>query len=255
MPSSVLVQSVCRSLDVLQAVARSEEGLSLQEIARVLGVRPSTAHNLVRTLAARRFLTRVDRPVRYRLGPAVFDLAAAHWSRSLVYRAGKVFHSLARQLPRVTWSLAEAIGGEVAITLRLSPERPGFLEQPRNRVMHPYGSASALLFQAYWSDEERQEYRRRHPFPEAGAHLWGDLAQLDRFLDEVRRRGYALPRFREDPLLKVGVPLFSPGGELTATLGASAPVEAVGEEEMVQHALAGAREIAGPADAARGEAL
>ncbi|MDH7568869.1 MAG: helix-turn-helix domain-containing protein [Armatimonadota bacterium] len=244
MPGSDLVQSVCRSLDVLELVARAEQGLSLQEVARALGVRLSTAHNLVRTLTARQFLVRTSRPVRYRLGPAVLDLASAHFSRAMVREAAEVLRSLANRLPVATLSLAEVVGGEVATTLRVSPERPGFVEQPRHRVMHPYASASALVFQAYWGVEERQEYRRRHPFAEHGAHLWGELASLDRFLDEVRRLGYAAPRFPEDPVLKVGVPLFSPGGELTAVLGVSAPADAADEKEMVHHGLAAAAHIA-----------
>ncbi len=227
MPGAELVQSVTRSLDLLEHVAHAEAGLTLQELAEALGVKPPTAHNLARTLLARRYLVKSERPVRYRLGPAALTLAVAFSSRAVIDRAAETFGELARRFAPVTWSLTEAVGSEVVMVLRAGPERPGFCERPR-RVMHPYGSASAVLFQAFWSDEERRAYRQAHPFWEYGAHVWRTEEEFDRLLAEVRRTGRAEPVFRAEDAHLLAVPVFGPTGELVAAAGARLPREATG---------------------------
>lgn len=170
MPGDNLIQSVLRSLTLLECVAGSENGLTLQEMARALGVPPPTAHNLARTLLSRGYLEKVSHPVRYRLGAAVFELVQARGRRELARRAGEMLPQLAAAFPAATLTFTEIVGGEVLPALRMSPERPGFLQQGYGQPMGAYTSASALLFQAFATDLEREDYRRRYPFAEYGAH-------------------------------------------------------------------------------------
>lgn len=78
MPHSDLVQSVTRAVAILELVAGSPASMSLKEICEALGLKVSTAHNIVRTLIAKGLLAGSARPVRYMLGPAVGRLAMAY---------------------------------------------------------------------------------------------------------------------------------------------------------------------------------
>jgi len=218
-----LVQSLERGLAVLETVARSDRGASLRTIAEELGLKAPTAHNLVRTLAAHGWLERVGPPVRYRLGAAVEGLVRAQSENGLRREAAAAMEALQGDWPDAILTLAEHRGTEVFIVLRMAPERPGFLEEPRGHELHPYGSASALLFQALWPADTRMAYRRAHPFSEQGARLWKSASRLDRFLAEAGARGFVEVEFPEDAQVKMAASVPGPGGVPVATLGAAVP--------------------------------
>lgn len=68
-------QTLDRGLQILEAVARSGDPLSVAHVARLVGLDRTVAHRLVSTLAARGFLHREDSG--YRLGPSCLALASA----------------------------------------------------------------------------------------------------------------------------------------------------------------------------------
>ncbi len=212
-------------MDALFLLAQHPEGLPLGEIARELHVKPPTAHNLLRTLASRGFVERLRDPVRYRLGGGLLDLAATHWRALLPYRGQEAVTRLARRFPSAVMTLAQFVGREVVAMLRASPERPEWAERGAYQTMHPYGTASALVFQAFWTEEQRAAYRQWHPFWEHGAHLWRDIEAVDEFLEQVRQRGHAVPDQLNKPVWPAAVPVFSPGGGPAAALGIAIPLD------------------------------
>lgn len=247
MSDTALIQSVLRGLDILGVVAQRPEGLRLSEVADQLGLKAPTAHKLIRTLVSRGFVERSRRPIRYRLGPAMLELAARHWHSHLLLRAPTIMRGLRIAFPPGTATLCEHLGGEVMVMLRMSPERPDFVERPTHRVMSPYSSASALAFQAFWSADDRAAYRQRYPFWEHAAHLWQRPEDLDAFLSDVRTRGLAAPEFSGRNAYPCAAPIFDTKGILQGTIGLSVPGEAADADTRtrIQGELArAARELA-----------
>jgi DNA-binding IclR family transcriptional regulator len=226
MPKSDLVQSLSRGLEIIRTVAGSDDGLTLAQLSESLGVKAPTAHNLARTLVAHNFLEKSTRPTRYRIGAALGELYAARLERALVREAVPVVASLYRDLAGATVTFCEDVGGQVVTRLRMSPDRGGVLERPRERMMHPYGAAASLVFQAYWPADRREAFRRRFPFWEYGAHLWGDEDRLEEMLKVIRRHGLAVPEGLGNKGLLAAGPVMGPGEELLGTLGVSFPAEA-----------------------------
>lgn len=221
MTGNHVVQSLMRAVDILECVGRSEDGATLQELSKELGLKPPTVHNLARTLTLRHLLEKVQGPTRYRLGGAVRDLARIQTGSRLLLKAPELMRGIHKQFPDAAVVLAQSFSGDVYRVMRLSPERPGVIERPRGESMQPYTTASATLFQAYWSGEERSAYRRRHPFPEYGAGTWASEEDYDALVTETRKQGYATLRFRRSGYFSVSAPVFSPGHELLGAFGAS----------------------------------
>ncbi|MDD2708192.1 MAG: helix-turn-helix domain-containing protein [Verrucomicrobiae bacterium] len=228
MSNSDLVQSVARSLQILEMVGRSEAGVTLQEMARRLEVQPSTAHNLARTLVNGRFLQKKIHPIRYELGLAFFELVEIQQKRVFRQELARVVKDVFERLPGATVTVTESVNGEILNVLRMSPELPGMLQQPQGRVMNPYTTAASLVFQAFWPEAERNAYRQRHPFDEFGAHLWKTLKRLDDFLEQSRRKGFVLFPTESRPFC-MAAPIFSPRHDLMGALGVS--METVREKD------------------------
>lgn len=222
--------------------------MTLRELAESLDLKQPTVYKLVRTLLAAGFLEKTERPVRYSLGSGVFELADEYWQRTLLRRAEVVVRRLFEQLQEYGANvvLAEAPTGEVETVLRMSPERPGILERPRGRLMSSYASACTLAFQAFWTERERREYQRRHPFWEQGAYLWDTAEKLEALLKDIRDKGYAVPFFKTKNVYLVAAPVYGGNQQLVAVLGASMPEQEIPEavwKEQVKLVVEAAAEL------------
>jgi len=240
------IQSLARGLDALEAVAGSETGLTLPELARRLGVGSTTAFNVGATLAAKGYLEKTSRPVRYCLGPAATRLAAVYERRAWLGRAGAAMLTLAQRYSGATFVLGELLGGEVGVVLRVDPERPSVLERPHGRVMSPYTSALVLGFLAFGSATDTAAYRRRHPFSEFGIAFWRSEGALASFLAESRSRGCVEVVSGAAPF-RCAAPIYGAGDEFTACLGArfDVPSEADAGRALVEAVRAAARRVSG----------
>lgn len=242
LPGDSLVQSLSRGLEILELLARAGEGLGLAQVAEGLSVKPPTAHNLLRTLVAHGFVEKTGRPVRYVLGSAIPRLAQLHATRTWAERAEASLRALSRCLPEATLTIAEYAGGEVSLVLRMSPENPGVMEHPRARHMHAYGSASALVFQAFLREEDRDAYRQRYPFWEYGAQLWQTPEALEACLRQTREQGHCVPPSAGAGTFCVAAAVLGQDGTIQATVGAS--LAARGEEGRRVDCIEGVKETA-----------
>jgi len=225
MPRSELVQSVTRALDILWLLSGTPGGMALRDIAAALRMKPPTVHQLLRTLAARGFVEKTLDPVRYRVGAAVWQVAEARWGHQLVEKAPAILQRLAERFPEAVVTFTQAIGTEVMAMLRMTPERPGFLERPRERVMQPYNTASSLVFQAFWNEETRGAYRRRYPFEGYGTHRWKNQEEVEQFIAGIRTGGYALLPGTGENLCAIAAPVLTERG-IQGALGVALPVSA-----------------------------
>lgn len=219
MPGNDLVQSVVRGLDILTHVGQHADGVSLNDLAAAVDLKTPTVHKLLRSLASRGFVEKTERPVRYRLGPAVLEIANSYWAGEKMARAEAACRELAGRFPQGTITLCRSVGGEVMCLLRLSPERPSVLQRPVGRAMAPYTSASALLFQAFWTEESRSAFRARHPLWEEGGHVWESETALDTHLAGIRECGLSEAPKGLPKASALAAPVFDRRKSLWASLG------------------------------------
>ena len=173
-----------RLVDLVEALAaRPDQGLSLTELARHLGVTPATCHPMVTALTSRGWLRR--HPVRrtYRLGPAFVALgraAAGAAETQELARAALV----ALQQEHPCDGVVLAAGDDVTTIVDLVPDRRGSGLQIGDQVpvRAPLGASIAA-----WSDAAAVErWLSAGDPPEALRRSYEEL------LDAVRGRGFAV---------------------------------------------------------------
>lgn len=215
------VQSVARALALLDAVADSEGGLGVNELARRIGVNASTASRLLATLEAGGLLERSPGGP-YRLG------------LKLVALSDRVLGQLdvrERARPWLTWLVQETgetatlsvPGGGQAITVDFVPSASSVVSLARlgrPSVAHATAVGKVMLafgFDALGFDpggELTAFTERTITDPEA----------LARELESVRAAGAAeAVGEREPDLNALAAPVLGRGGELAAILGLQAP--------------------------------
>jgi DNA-binding IclR family transcriptional regulator len=212
------IQSLQHAMTVVEAIAASEDGLRLLDLAQQVGLSSSAVHHIVVTLSAQGWLVRDAQPIRYRLGPVLLGLPGRqlHRQRCVVIDAAMI--DLLQRSGADSVNLCEATGLEMLLTRTVRADRPDEVTPVSGSVLQPYTSAASLVHLAFWPAERSQTFREQRPFEVHAGTMWPSRAGFDDALARTRSAGCAdLPL--NDPLaLRLGVPVFDAVGALIASL-------------------------------------
>jgi IclR family KDG regulon transcriptional repressor len=230
-----MVQSVTRALGLLEQVATHEDWVGVRELAREVGLKAPTAHNLLRTLASKRFLEFDEQSGRYRVGLAVLLLARR------VERLPRLAAFARPYLERVFAEVGETtvvcalIAGRVVIVDYRQGNQPVSVAHHESVIEHPHTLASGKLLLAFCDRAVQLRYAKGEPLGKLGPNVPRTVTGLLDDLRKVRSRGYAeAVDARGYGIGAVAVPVFGPGHEVEVTLACSAPVSRFGRERRRQ---------------------
>jgi IclR family acetate operon transcriptional repressor len=212
------VRSVTRAVALLDALAESDAGLGVNELARRIHVNASTASRLLATLERERIVERSPGGP-YRLGLKLVELS----DRVL---SGLDVRELAR--PWLTWLVEETgetatlsvPGAGEAVTVDFVPSAASIVSMARvGRPSVPHATAAGKVMLAFAGpDAERGELAA---YTERTITNWDEL---ERQLTEVRRSGVAeAAGEREADLHALAAPVLGRDGRLLAILGVQGP--------------------------------
>lgn len=240
------VQSVHRSLDLLETIASRGGHLSLGELSEASRIPMATTHRLLRTLLQRGYVRqRGDR--RYALGLRMVPLGAA--ANAL---ASETVHAVLADLVRdlgETSNLA-VLAGRRAEYVAQAPSRHSmrmFTEVGQRVDLHSTGVGKAML--AHLGEGDAAAVLGEGTLASHTAHTLVRHEDLHAALSAIRRDGYALDDEEQELGVRcVAVPVPGPGPAMAVSV--SGPVSRV-TDEVVQRAVpalqvAARRLVAGP---------
>ena len=197
-PATGAVQSVERSLELLELMADAGGEVTLSQLASSSGLPAPTIHRLLRTLVAGGYV-RQEPSRRYALGPRLIRLGDS---------ASRMLGSWARpRLEELMNALGETanlalLDGDEAVYVAQVPSRHSmrmFTEVGRRVALHCTGVGKALL--AQMTNDEAGAVLRRTGMRTLTPRTVIDPGALLRELTEIRERGYAV----DDGEQEVGV--------------------------------------------------
>ncbi|WP_020577997.1 IclR family transcriptional regulator [Actinopolymorpha alba] len=226
------VQSVERSLDLLELMADADGEVTLSQLASSSGLPAPTIHRLLRTLVAGGYVRR-EASRRYALGPRLIRLGET---------ASRMLGASAR--PHLT-ALMDALGetanlalldGDEAVYVAQVPSRHAmrmFTEVGRRVALHSTGVGKALLAQQ--SDNEVTALLQRTGMPARTHRTFTKPRQLLDELAAIRARGYAV----DDGEQEVGVRCIAvtvPETPTPTAISVSGPAARITDEVVAQAA-------------------
>jgi IclR family transcriptional regulator, acetate operon repressor len=183
------VQSVGRSLELLELMADAAGEVTLSELAASSGLPAATIHRLLRTLVGGGYV-RQEASRRYALGPRLIRLGDIA-SRMLGTWARPYLATLTEAVGE-TANLALLDGDEAVYVAQIPSKHPMrmFTEVGRRVALHSTGVGKALL--ALRTDEEVLALLARTGMPTRTTRTLTDADELLRDIATIRARGYAV---------------------------------------------------------------
>lgn len=186
------INSVARAMNILTAIARSETGLSVREIAETIGVERQTAYHLVHTLADMGFIARGERR-NYRLGLKTGVLAEAFQRQ---FSAPDHLRPLVRSLAATTGETCYAVGwwqGEiVTLDVARGTNAVRAAEVPHGQYEHAHARAAGKVLLAFAPGLRAREYLAGKPLVALTPSTLTDLGALQSEFETIRKNGYAI---------------------------------------------------------------
>jgi IclR family transcriptional regulator, KDG regulon repressor len=229
---SATLGSVANAARVLKSFTSAEREWGVSDLARKLGIAKSTAHRLLATLTDEGLLEQDLETGRYRLGLAVFDLAAAAQSMDLHEAALSPMTDL-RNRTGETVQVAVLDGREVVYVERLdSPNTLRlFLEVGRRNSAHCTGCGKALL--AFSPPDVVDRALRNWKLPRKTTFTITDLTVLRADLAASRERGYARNAHESEVgVVSVAAPIRDASGRVVAALSVAGPAQRLEPHEL-----------------------
>lgn len=215
------VQSVGRALDILEVVTSSGP-IGVTEIGRRIGLKPSTAHGLIRTLTSRGYLARAGQ--QYRTGPAAVSLAV-EWGRAkeLVPHVEPILTELSAT--RFVASTATVlIGREARIVASTPSPGPIGLRVEYEAWKDPFELGTGQVLVALGEQSLWDEFISRSSVTPRMHPSWRQV------LSQIRTHGVAF-KLSRDPraLVSMAMPVLGRGGEAICAIGVFAPAYLAGD--------------------------
>jgi DNA-binding IclR family transcriptional regulator len=215
-------QTLDRGLQVLEAVARAGDPLTVAEAAASVGLDRTVAHRLVATLAARGYLQR-DGDGGYRLGPTCLALASAITDLRTTARP---FLEELRNATGETVHVVVLSGREVVFLDGIESVHALRVGSRTGRLLPAHAtSVGKALLAALPAEQVRALYERADLVAVTGRTIT-DREALEHQLAVIRERGYATNHGEsENGVGSIGVAVRNPAGEPRAALSVAMPLE------------------------------
>ncbi len=219
------VQSVERTLDILEALVELGSEVGLVEISQAVSLPLATVHRLLGTLIQRGYVKQNRQNRKYALGFRALQMGSDMRQRFSLRLEARPFLQRLMQRSGESANLAVLDDGEaVYIDQAQSSRILRMFTQIGNRLpAHTTGAGKVML--AFSPPEVVEGILRRGGLPARTTHTITDLDAFRRELERIRHQGYSIDdEEQEEGVRCIAVPVRDESGQVIASLSISGPV-------------------------------
>lgn len=181
------MQAVARGAAVLRALADSEHGLGVQEVAKAVSLPLGSTHRMLAALAEEEFVSRDPVSGRFSISGGLYQIAVRGFGRSGLVAAASAPLARLQDTTGETAFLCQLVGRDVVCVAIAETDRPLRLFVKVGQPMPPHAAASARVILAQCAPAEADAVLSAREF-----RLFTSTTPMTR--DEVMAR---LSRIRE----------------------------------------------------------
>lgn len=229
-------QALARGLQLMETLGASVSPLRFTDLQDRLQLPKGTLHRLLLTLVENAYVAIEPRDQTYRLGPRVFELAHRVWDATDLRSAAEPEMERLRTVTQETIRLGILEGRSVLYVDQRDVPHPVRVDNAVGRRAPLHASSLGKAIFAALSSQRRVALLEDGDFAALTKHTITDRAALERELDLVKGRGYALSvEELHDGINAVAAPVLNHRAEPIGAIGIVGPAFRLGSERL--HAL------------------
>lgn len=217
-------KSLNKAIDILVALGQVPDGMSLPDVALMVGQPKSTMHRLLTALEGRRFVRYEADTRQWKIGVEAFVTGSAFLrNRDIVSFARPILQGLVNDSGETASLYVEDDGEIVCMSQIECRQTMRVIARPGGRAkMHASGSGKAML--AFFAAPKLDQVIERHGLASATDRTINTPHALRQHLAQVRETGFAVDDEENALGIRcVAAPVFDETGGVTAAVSISGP--------------------------------
>ncbi|PYI53459.1 IclR family transcriptional regulator [Paenibacillus flagellatus] len=226
-----MIQSVDRTLSILQSFIEERRPLGVSEVARKLQLNKSVVHRLMLTLLSHGYLEQLKNTDKYMVGPKAFELGSVYTnSTNLVDEGKKILIELVDRVG-FTAHLAILEKDSVLYMVNVEPDHLKYLFGAVGQRRPVYNTALGKCLTAWLPEEQVAKVLEHCSFEKTTEHTIGSFEEFRKELERVRQLGFAVDNEESSYGVRCfAAPVRSKDGDVIAAISTSG--YGVAEEKM-----------------------
>ena len=210
------IRVIARTADILHSLSKHQDGLTLGEIAQIVGLPRSTVQRIVKALEDVNLVIAASPSGGVRLGPALLALASSAKQFSIAEFVRPVIVQLSKDTGE-TVDLAIMGTGKAVVVDQIAGTHPLLAVSATGSSLPLHCSASGKVLLAALPEERLARLKSRLPLPAVTRNSITTWDRLEHELDSVRRAGLAIDREESfEGICAVATGVRGPGEEMAA---------------------------------------
>ncbi len=240
-----MVKSADRSLQILEFIADTREGLSHKDLSKSLSIPGSSLSALLSTLVSREYLSFDAVSRRYRIGPEILHLAGRYLASSDIVQLGAPILRTLVNSTRESALIAIRKQNNIQIVSKelCSKSLQQVIDVGERAPLYTTAAGKAIL--AYFSAEELKNYLASVKLKQLTPETITNKKVLMRQLKQINAGAIAYSlRENEEHIIAMAAPIFDLNRSVTASITVPVPVVRFSseKEKIIEPALRNAAE-------------
>lgn len=230
---SKTIGSVIKAIEVLEELAKSEDGLGVTEISNNLNYGVSATYHLLNTLKQCNIIEQDKKTKKYRIGFALFRICGMAKRQNALASLAQPYLDKLREMVGETSNLMILDGNEIIYVAQSESNQmlKLFTQLGAKVPFYCTGGGKAIL--AYQPQKVKDLLLSNTNFIKYTKNTISDINQLMKELDAIKQQGYAIDNEeREEGVTCIAAPVFDCYGEAIASISISGPTYRLKEKQI-----------------------
>ena len=228
-----LVQSVDRTLTLLEVLSDYSDGLGITEISDLVGLHKSTVHRLLSTLIYKGYVVQDEESSKYKITFKLFELGSKKvhkldllkisrpYTKMLMESVNEVVHLIIREETDIVYIDKVEANNTISMASRIGKRNP------------LYCTATGKAILAFLPEDEVLKVWNSSKIVKLTKNTNIDFILFKKELQEVKKNGYAIDDEENEMGVKcVGAPIFNMSGDVVAAISVTGPVTRITNDKI-----------------------
>ena len=219
-----VVQSVDRTLSILELLSNYDEGLGVTEIGVMVNLHKSTVHRLLGTLIYKGFVIQDASTNKYKLSLKLYELGCKRIANVDIFKSSKPYTERLMKTVNEVVHLVIRDENDIVYIDKVEADNTIRMASTIGRRSPLYRTSVGKVILAYLPDKEIESVWENSKIEKMTEYTITDLEVFKRNLKEVKEKGYAVDNEENELGVRcIGAPVFNHKGCIEGAISVSGP--------------------------------